>query len=286
MISISSDTLTAAFDVRGAELVRLADCEGHELLWNGDPTWWSGRAPLLFPIVGKVPNDEALIGGQRFPLAKHGFARTLDFTLLEKSTSSCTFELRSSPLTRNSYPFEFALTVTYAVAGATLCTRAHVSNEGDREMPLSFGYHPAFRWPLSIDERRRDYQIVFETAEPASLRVLDNELILAERRPSPLDGRTLRLHDQLFADGALIFTELESRSVTYGAAGRAFIRVDFPDMPQLGIWTKPGAPYVCIEPWCGYAAPVGYAGELKDKPGMVALAPGQSRTFSLDITAL
>jgi galactose mutarotase-like enzyme len=285
-VRIASEELSAEITSLGAELQWLRDRDGRDLLWNGDPAWWMGRAPLLFPIVGKVPGDQVMIDGKLFPLPKHGFARVSDFTLIDAKAQRVAFELRSNASTRALYPFDFVLRVTYAIDGATLSTRAVVANEGAEMMPVSFGYHPAFRWPLPYDERRGDYEFIFERDEPGAIRGLASELILDVPRPSPVEGRRLGINDEMFEPGALIFTQLSSRSVTYGAAGIPFLRVDFPDMPQLGIWTKPGAPYVCIEPWSGYAAPVGFSGELGDKPGTTLLAPGQSRIFAMDISLL
>lgn len=286
VVRIASEELSAEITSLGAELQWLRDGDGRDLLWNGDSAWWTGRAPLLFPIVGKVPGDQVMIDGKLHPLPKYGFARVSDFTLIDAEAQRSTFELRSNASTRAFYPFDFVLRVTYAIDGATLSTRAVVANEGAEMMPVSFGYHPAFRWPLPYDERRGAYEIIFERDEPGAIRGLAGELILDAPKPSPVEGRRLGINDEMFEPGALIFTQLRSRSVTYGAAGKPFLRVDFPDMPQLGIWTKPGAPYVCIEPWSGYAAPVGYSGELKDKPGTIDLAPGQSRIFAMDISLI
>jgi galactose mutarotase-like enzyme len=150
MTSIASNELTAEITSRGAELVRLSDCRGRELLWDGDAHWWAGRSPLLFPIVGKVPGDRFRIGSKQYEMRQHGFARTADFMLVNADRSSCTFELRSSAETLRHYPFAFTLRATYQIVGPILTVRATIANESSVLMPMSFGFHPAFRWPLGL----------------------------------------------------------------------------------------------------------------------------------------
>jgi galactose mutarotase-like enzyme len=283
---IASDKLSAEIAARGAELVRLTGGGGRELLWDGDPQWWTGRSPLLFPIVGKVPGDLYLIDGQTYELPQHGFARVSDFALVDADRSSCTFELRPTPETLRCYPFAFVLRVRYRIDGGTLSVAATVVNEDARPMPFSFGFHPAFRWPLASHPARDGYAIGFERDESAPVRRGADGLLIEERFASPVQGRTLPLQDSLFERGAIIFDTLASRSVTYGPQGAPVLRIGFRDMPHLGIWTKPGAPYVCIEPWQGYAAPVGIAGELRDKPGIVSLPPGAAATYEMTIAVI
>jgi galactose mutarotase-like enzyme len=150
-------------------------------------------------------------------------------------------------------------------------------------MPMSFGFHPAFRWPLAPHERREDYEIRFEADEPAPIRRAAGGLLTSERLASPVEGRVLQLKDSLFEEGAIVFDALDSRSVTYGPRRAPAVRIDFRNMPHLGIWAKPGAPFVCIEPWQGYAAPTGFAGELIDKPGIVSVSAGASAAYEMSI---
>ncbi|WP_327196197.1 hypothetical protein [Sphingomonas sp. SRS2] len=94
----------------------------------------------------------------------------------------------------------------------------------------------------------------------------------------------MRLDDALFTEDALIFDNLASRSLVYEGPGGARATIDFQDMPHLGLWMKPGAGYLCIEPWQGFSDPAGFDGTLDEKPGMVAVAPGESRSFSMAVT--
>jgi galactose mutarotase-like enzyme len=280
VVSISTAALSAEISATGAELVRLQDRTGADLLWDGNPAVWNGRSPLLFPIVGEVTGNRLNVAGTAYEIGRHGFARTSTFALVGSDAASCTWRLESSEATRRQYPFEFRLDVTYRIEGATLHMEARVTNTGAAVMPASFGFHPALRWPLPYGTSRAAHEIVFERDEPAPIRRPIDGLLSAAQFATPVRDRHLRLHDDLFEDGALVFDTLASRSVLYGEA----IRVDFPQMPHLGIWTKPGAGYVCIEPWQGHASPEGFDGELADKPGVIAIAPGATECFGMSIS--
>lgn len=284
--TIGSSLLSATIAARGAELVALETHDGTPLLWNGDAKWWTGRAPLLFPIVGRLPGDKALIDGVSYDLPQHGFARGSTFALLAADARSCTYELTSSPELLARYPLAFSLEVTYAIDGQALSIAATVTNRDAKAMPFSFGYHPAFRWPLEPGTDKRGHTLVFSERETAPIRRPDDGLLSAHTQANPVADETLALDDALFGEGALIFTELRSRRIVYGSPAKLSIAVDFPGMPHLGIWTRPGAPFICIEPWQGYAAPVGFTGELATKPGIVVLPSGASATYAMTITAL
>lgn len=283
---LTSGRLKAAVSTHGAELQALETADGVPLLWHGDAAWWTGRSPLLFPIVGRVPDDEILVEGRRYPLKQHGFARTSAFTLLAASETRCSYGLTSSAETEAAYPFAFTLAVAYEVTGETLVVRATVSNrEPTRPMPFSFGFHPAFLWPLRPGTRRTDCDLLFSHGETASIARPADGLLATARQPNPVgESRRLPLQDALFADGALIFDAVASDSITYRNGAGLSVRISFKGMPHLGIWSKPGAPFVCIEPWHGFAAPEGFAGELADKPGIILLPAGDSRSFEMSIS--
>lgn len=284
MMEISSGRLTARVDPQGAELQSLTDAQGQQFMWSGDPTFWTGRAPLLFPIVGRLNGDVLYVDGTAYPMEKHGFARRSAFEIVRHDAASALFRLTDSTATRAAYPFAFVLDVGFALADDTLSMTAVVRNPGATPLPASFGYHPAFAWPLP-DTKRADHNVVFEHTEPAPLRQLTPEGLIDPRpRLLPIDGNRLTLSDALFADDALIWTGLNSRRLTYGVPGGPYLDIAFPDTPHLGIWTKPGAGYLCIEPWAGFADPDGYTGEFHDKPGVINIPPGTERVFRMDVT--
>lgn len=282
-ITLSNTNLEATISPWGAELVRLRDEAGRDLLWDGDPAFWTGRSPLLFPIVGRLRDDRALIDGRPYSMKQHGLARASTFEVVDAAPEACRLRLSASEATRQFYPFAFTLDMTYRLEGARLIFVASVLNQEDCPIPVSFGFHPALRWPLPYGGEREAHEIRFEKVETASLHMLSDGLIGEASRPTPVQGDRLPLHDDLFQDGALVWSDLASRRVRYGVPGRRSITVSFPNMPHLGIWTKPGAGYVCIEPWQGYADPVGFEGELKDKPGIIMIPAGESRNFSMEI---
>lgn len=285
LIRIASDRSSAQIDPMGAELHCLCDGEGRDLLWDGDPAWWTGRAPILFPIVGALAGDAYTLDGRRYALPKHGFARRRLFTLVDQTPAKARLRLEADDDTRAAYPFEFRLDVEFAIAGAGLHITAVVANRGETPMPASFGFHPAFRWPLPYGGRREDCRIVFEHDEPAPIRRLDGEGTL-DPMPyaTPVTDRILTPADDLFEADAVIFDRLSSRRLRYGPPDGPGLDIAFHGLPQLGVWTRPGAPYLCIEPWAGYADPAGYAGDLRDKPGSFLIAPDGERRFTLSIT--
>ncbi len=279
IVDIGAGGLRARINLRGAELWQWIDRDGVDLLWAGDPQVWSGRAPILFPIVGSLAGGVYRYQGAEYPLARHGFARHADFALVERDAESALLRLAASDESRRVYPFEFELDLRFTCSAGALAVAVSVRNLGDVPMPFSFGFHPALRWPLEPGAARAGHAIRFFAPEPAPISKLDGAgLILPARQPSPVEDRQLDLRDELFTADALIFTDLASRCVDYGAQeqGRQrgrHIRVDFANLPLLGVWTKPGAGYICIEPWQGLADPAGFAGDIFAKPGIVALAP-------------
>ena len=255
-------------------------------LWDGNPAFWKGRAPLLFPIVGKVPDDRLLVGGKTYPMRQHGLARISPFALFARDETSCTYRLDASDASRESYPFAFRLDVRYALNGPALAIKAEVANRGDIPMPVSFGFHPALRWPLPGGGAKEEHEIVFSEEEDAQVRRLNQGLLRAAAAPTPIKGRRLTLLEDLFAEDVLFLDKLQSRSVEYRSSRGPGVRVCFPGMPHLGFWSKAGAGFLCIEPWQGYAAPEGFSGELATKPGGVEIEAGGSRTFAMSLEIL
>lgn len=284
-VEIGSGALTARIATLGAELHSLRDAEGRELMTDADPAYWTGHAPLLFPIVGRLNGDAYRLDGRSYPMKQHGFARRSVFEVLEQGPAHVRLRLTDDAGTREIYPFAFALDAEYRIEASRLAIAVTVTNRGERDMPASFGFHPAFAWPLPYGAPRSAHRITFDLPEPAALSVLVDGALTPPSRPSPLDGRVLRLADDLFEHDALIWESVASRGVRYDAEGGGpALEIGFPDTSMLGIWTKPGAKFVCIEPWHGLADPAGFTGEIWDKPGMIRFAPGESRSFEMRVT--
>ncbi len=285
LISLASSGFTATVSPRGAELQSLLDPEGRDLLWNGDPRFWKGRAPILFPVIGAVHDGSYRLDGQRYDMPKHGFARDRMFDIAQHEPGAASFTLRDDAQTRALYPFGFVLEIRFVLRDSELTVIASVTNSGSDAMPFSFGFHPAFRWPMPFGVPRSAHRIRFGRPETAPLRRLDAQGFLRpELLPSPIEGDMLVPEKSQFEDDAMIFAGIESRFVRFGVPGHPALDITFPDMDVLGIWTKPDAPFLCIEPWAGISEPQGWDGDFREKPGSQVLAPGDTRRFTMTIS--
>ena len=285
-IEIGSDLLRASINPLGAELCSLRDADDRELMTDADPAFWASHSPLLFPIIGELKDGTYRHDGKSDTMPRHGIARRETFQLIDQAPNQLTYRLSDNATTRQSYPFAFNLDATYRIEGASLLMQMTAHNSGNVDLPASFGFHPGFAWPLPYGEARQDHCILFDQPEPAALCLLDAGLIANEDRPSPIVGRTLALGDDLFNDDALIWRKLESRGCLYGAPQGPQLRIDWSDMPSLGIWTKPGARFICFEPWDGIADRTDFSGDIWHKPGIRTIAPGASYTWWMRITLL
>jgi galactose mutarotase-like enzyme len=270
---LRNDHLRVEIAPHGAELVRLQDATGADWLHDGDPVWWTGRAPILFPMVGRAAGDQIRVDGRKYPLPQHGFARRSLFEVVEAGPHRALLRLTDSEATRAAYPFAFRLDVAYALDGATLNVVATVANADEKPMPFSLGFHPAFRWPLP--GAKGAHEARFEKPEPAPIRRLADGLLDPFAQKNPAASGLLPLEPGLFAQDALIFDQLSSRRVAFGPRGGPEVAVSFPGLPHFALWTKPGAPFLCLEPWQGFAATKDFDGEFADRRGVVTLAPGE-----------
>jgi galactose mutarotase-like enzyme len=284
-LTVSSGALTAQINPLGAELSTLRDASGRDLLWDGNPDFWNGRAPLLFPIVGTLAGGVYRVADKTYALPRHGFARRKLFEVISASGDQALLRLQADEQTLAVYPFHFQLLVRFETRNSTLFVTTRVVNEGEAPMPASFGYHPGFRWPLPFGAARADHALEFALAETAPIRRLDAAgLVTPEVHPNPVKGRRLPLVDDLFRDDAVIFAPLRSQDLSYGAATGPRLALQFPDTPYLGLWSKPSGPFICIEPWHGMSDPVGFAGDFADKPGVFVLPSGGTRELRMQVT--
>lgn len=285
LIEITNGDLTARINPLGAELWSVTDAQGREYMTDADPAFWGGHAPLLFPIVGSLNGDVLRRDGHEYVLPRHGFARRSMFAPVHVDATSARFRLTDSPDTRAVYPFGFVLEMAFRLDGMTLAMEATVANPNAQALPFSFGYHPAFAWPLPGGADKPAHKLVFECDEPQDVRRVagGTGVLLPEGEATPVKGRELVLSEDLFRADALIWDSLASRALSYGADGGAWLDIAFPDTPALGLWQVPGARYVCIEPWAGHADPEGFDGDFREKPGVVLLEPGATRSFRMDV---
>lgn len=285
MIELRSAAGTATISEHGAEPHSLRSTDGHELLWQAGEEW-RRHAPVLFPIVGRVPDDAISVDGRTYPMGQHGFARDLEWEVVASDESSVSLRLRDSDGTRERFPFAFELTVTYAMDAAGLTTTYAVSNPArDEALPVSIGSHPAFAWPLEPGAARTDHVVVFDAPEPAPIRRLDHTLVLPGAQPSPFDGATLRLDPSLFAADAIVMDQVASKGLRYLAPSGRGLRMTWDEVFDVFVvWSKPdGADLLCLEPCVGGAAPIDFAGDFRDKPGVRLVEPGSTLTASYRI---
>jgi galactose mutarotase-like enzyme len=265
----------------------LASDAGTEFVWQAEPAW-PRHAPLLFPIVGRLANDELRHRGRTYRMTQHGFARDSRFAWAERGESRCVLVLEDSETTRALYPFAFRLTATYALDESGLDLSLVIANTGKEILPASLGGHPAFNWPLQPGLAKESYALSFANAEPSPVRRLDGGLLRPATEPSPVEGSVLPLSESLFVDDAIIFDRIASNSVRYaveqGASTGPWLKMSWRGFRELGVWSKPsGAPFLCIEPWRGYASPAGFDGEFTDKPGLMHIAPGTEEQLSFRV---
>ena len=284
MIELPGEALTITVAELGAELRSVTDAKGREWLWNGDPAIWAGRSPLLFPVIGKHPGGQVLIDGVRYPIKSHGVARTSLFKLTAQDDTSCTLRLSDNDETRQAYPFAFALDMTYRLDGAALTMTARIANTGDTVMPFCFGYHPAFLWPLPESDGQPHRIRLANGGNPEHLRLGTEGQLAPDIHPSAFVDGVLTLDHGLFAADALIIAEGAGQHIWYGADGLPGIAVDFPDMPHLGIWTKPNGPFICIEPWHGLPSPPDPYEPLDQRTGVILLPPGAATELPMTLT--
>ncbi|WP_114395667.1 aldose 1-epimerase family protein [Oleisolibacter albus] len=276
--------VSASIKAQGAELCSLRTAAGEEVLWQAGPAW-PKHAPVLFPIVGRLADDRLRQAGQDYRLSKHGFARDRRFRWLSREDAACALVLEDDAETRAVFPFAFRLEIHWQVSGDTLSTRYHIANPGAVPLFCALGAHPAFRWPLRDGVAKTDHSITFGADEPGALRrVQPDGLIGPTPKPSPLRGRVLALDPALFADDALVWDPVASRSLRYSAPGCPVVEMSWEGFPQLGIWSKP-ADFVCLEPWHGTADPAGFTGAFRDKPGLMRIEPGAGRDLSIRVQA-
>ena len=290
-IVLKRGCLTARVDTMGGELVSLRDAEGTEYIWGGDPAYWSGRNPILFPIVGGLKDGTVRIGGQSYQMDRHGFARRMEFAVAEQGDDCVEVELRETAETLTRYPFPFSLRVRHQLTGDGFFTEFRVTNPGTAPMPFCIGGHTAFRCPLAEGEKFEDYRLVFDRAEDTCSILPEPGGCLCHDKSGPaLSGTNIRLNHQIFDRvDTLIYDGLRSKTVSlrHDGTGRG-VRVDFSEFPMVAFWTMPGvrAPYICIEPWQGCAAVDNESGDFTDKPHRVILEPGESKRLRYTVSLL
>lgn len=288
---LANETLSVAVDSLGAELASIRDEAGREYLWQGSEASWKSRSPVLFPIIGGIPDGRYRFGGKEYQLPSHGFARTREWTLVSSDEETLRFRLESDPETLALYPFDFSFDIVYTLNANRLTIGYRIENRSSGEMLFSVGAHPGFNCPLDGESRFEDYRISFEKPEATVRHLKEGSLLSGRTEEFLLPDGLLPVSHELFSRGAIILRAPESSALLLERADGSSpsVRVEFDGFPDLGLWSYPRAPadFVCIEPWFGIDSTVGDSGELEEKSGMIKLAAGGlfEAAYTIEITS-
>lgn len=275
MLVIENEWIKASFKSAGGELISFIHKENQiEYLWQGDSTFWGRQAPVLFPIVGRLKDDQYLFEDTVYPMNQHGFARDCEFTVSEQTSESITFSLKSDKKTKIIYPFDFELGIQYSVEKNKLSVRYLVKNCGQETMWYSVGGHPAFNVPLNNQGTFEDYAINFQSDQSLNFLPLVGPYIDEEQSVLKSSNTTMQLTRELFSNDALVFETAGKHAYTiYSELSPHQITVSYKELHYVGIWSPypKEAPFVCIEPWQGVADTLATSGKLTEKKGIVSL---------------
>ena len=276
---IANEQITVDIAALGAEMQSIQTRDGRHWLWHGDASYWTGRSPVLFPIVGKAPNDSVTIDGQRFQMSQHGFARRSNFELVEEESDRCVYRLTASEASRAMYPFDFQLDIEHRLEGRAVVVSAQVTNRDTRTMPYGIGFHPAFAWPLPGAAGRAHFVELDEGGAPP-LHRLSGGLVDPKPLPSPFVHGRLELSHGLFSNDAMVFPQGAGAGVRYGPDSGPSVHFSWENLPNFALWTKLVAGFICFEPWHGTAPEVGGSDELSARPYSELLGPGASARYA------
>jgi len=272
---------------KGAQMVSFKGENGREMIWQADPAVWASHAPVLFPVCGKTKDEQVIIEGVAYPMAKHGFARNADFSIAKVGDDFVDLVLTPTPESKPQYPFDFVFHVVYTLRKNGFRTDFIVENKSDKVMPFCVGGHPAFIVPMEDGAVYTDYQVVFPYRETGRSLLVPGGLIDGEEIIPLENGTTLPLCHQWFdSRDTLVFAEANSRSVelVHKVSGKG-LRISYPKMEVLAIWSMPNknADYVCLEPWHGTPGLVNESGKFEEKPYVTLLQPGMSHQCGYEV---
>lgn len=282
-ITIKCGALTAVIDTHGAELKSVKNEQtGIEYIWIGDPAIWADHAPFLFPVVARQLDDKYVMDGVIRTMPMHGFAKDTDFEVKEQGEANVTFVMHENEQTLHWYPFRFTLETTYELKENSISCSHRLTNENGEKMFFSMGEHPGFNAPMIPGDTLEDYYLEFSQEENAERWYLNDEIICGSE--PYLDGKILKIDTHTFDRGALIFKGLKSEYVTLRSRNHSHsVTMDLKDWGYLGIWAKPAAPYVCIEPWNGLASSKWSSHDIWEKEGILCLNAGETQVYTMNI---
>lgn len=281
MVDLFYKNTKARISNMGAELKSI-EFNGEEYIWQGDKHIWNSSAPILFPICSSLKDNEYVYGGKTYRMPKHGFASNRFFAIEHQTENTATFLLASDAADKAQYPFDYELRVTYSLGEARLDIRYDVKNLSADKMYFSVGAHEGYRLSCGLE----DYTLEFPQNETLYTCVLDGDTLTDEIKLILENSKILPLKYEYFADDALIFKNMKSRSVVLGANGqKRKIKVTFNGFDYFLVWTIPKADFVCLEPWCGITDNANHDKDITKKEGINSIDPGKvfTRSHSIEI---
>lgn len=285
IVTLKNELLTVKIEDVGAQLVSITAKDDTQYLWQGDPNIWSRRAPLLFPIIGRLKDSQYTLGDQTYHIGSHGFCRDALFAVQQHSDTSVSFALTDSEETRKVYPFSFTLTVTYTLEENRLIKAHKVENHSDTIMYYEVGGHDGFRAPLCDGEVMDDYAIRIPGLESIQPYEMNEALMILPKDPVyALNNGRIPLKPSVYQQDTIILGELPvSKAILVDGQDRPRVTMEFDNFPYLGIWTQAkdfDTNYVCIEPWTTLPDATFVGRALNEKMGIRSLAPGGSEILS------
>jgi galactose mutarotase-like enzyme len=279
---LKTNSLSVKIDSKGAELKSLIDRNtAIEYIWQGNPSFWNRSTPVLFPIVGQVEDGKYLHEGKEYILSQHGFARDMEFELIENQNNTLSFLLKSDAETLKKYPFEFELKIIFTALGNKLYINYEVKNVGKNQMYFQLGAHPGFNVPIDLNDRFEDYFLKFDKAYTLDRLLFSDGLLSGETEKNYLlDSYKIELNQNTFDADAIIFENHQIESVLITKDGEKGLKMKgIKGWPLFGIWSKPkaNAPFVCLEPWYGVASVKGQGKDFISKKAIQKL--GKSDLF-------
>ncbi len=282
-ITINNQLLKASFLFKGAEMSSVVNQQnGYEFIWQANAAIWGRHAPVLFPIVGKLKENNIKINNRYFGLNQHGFARDINFEAIEIYTDMVSFMLESTAQTLQYWPYEFKLIISYKLKNNSLITTYNVINMGNEAMPFSIGAHPGFALPV---HDLNQYEIQFNNTNQLIANKLQNGLISSGTFKVG-SNQNLLLNSQIFNGDALVFKNIDFNHVKLKHLQSNFeVSMQFNGFNYFGIWNKyPEQSFICLEPWAGIADATEATGNINDKEGIIWLKAVESMQFNFITT--
>ncbi|MBO5525214.1 MAG: aldose 1-epimerase family protein [Clostridia bacterium] len=286
MVTIENELLRVSIEELGAELKSIYGKKtGTEYLWQGDKTYWAGRAYNLFPVIGRLYEGKYDVYGKTYEMPPHGLVRKRMLVVTAQTQTSVTFTLPTDDEMRKSYPFEYVYSIEYVLEGAKLNVNVKVENRGDKTMYYCIGGHPGFNIPFE-GGKFEDYFVEFPDAGSTKWHKFSQNILMSgEVEAYPLENGKLPLSHDLFPLDAVVLANTGGKAIL-SRGGKQRLTVEYPSMPYLGVWHKPqsDAPYVCLEPWSALPARDNVREDFAKKEDLFSLESGKTSVLSWSIS--